>query len=75
MQAQHSQADSEEGVEDDEDEANEIPEYKSLIAIHAGKLKGSIKNLPTHDGKATRLSMSEETLELAAKKHGKELIK
>ncbi|XP_019178416.1 PREDICTED: phosphoinositide phospholipase C 2-like isoform X1 [Ipomoea nil] len=72
---QHSQADSEEeGVDDDEDGATEISEYKSLIAIHAGKLKGSIRNLPSHDGKVTRLSMSEETLELAAKKHGKELI-
>ncbi|PON62968.1 Phosphoinositide phospholipase C family [Parasponia andersonii] len=53
----------------DEDEENAVPEYKQLIAIHAGKPKGELKNwLADHDDssiKIRRLSLSEQELENA----------
>ncbi|CAH9094151.1 unnamed protein product [Cuscuta europaea] len=57
------------------DDEESTTEYKKLIAICASKLKGSMKNLPSHDHKVTRLSMSEETLKLSINSHGRELIR
>ncbi|XP_075497262.1 phosphoinositide phospholipase C 4-like [Primulina tabacum] len=43
------------------------PEYKRLIAIHAGKVKKGLKHaLRNGSGKVNRLSLSEQTLERAA---------
>ncbi|VFQ91358.1 unnamed protein product [Cuscuta campestris] len=73
--SQHLQAEEIlEGNADDEDGLERTPEYKNVIAIHASKLNGSKHNLPSHDHKVTRLSMSEETLKHVVNIHGRELI-
>lgn len=75
---------------DDEDQSDEeddsdgdlksqqlvAPQYKHLIAIHAGKPKGGISEaLKVDPDKVRRLSLSEEQLEKAAKTHGKEIVR
>ncbi|KAH9701718.1 phosphoinositide phospholipase C 4 [Citrus sinensis] len=66
----------------DENEAydNERPleaaDYKRLIAIHAGKPKGGLKDvLKVEPDKVRRLSLSEQTLEKAAESHGTDLVR
>ncbi|KAE9596042.1 putative phosphoinositide phospholipase C [Lupinus albus] len=50
--------------------------YKRLIAIHAGKPKGSLKEaLKVEDDKVRRLSLSEQSLEKAAESFGTHLIR
>lgn len=52
------------------------PEYKHLIAIHAGKPKGGIEEcLKVDPDKVRRLSLSEQQLEKAAETHGKEIVR
>ncbi|CAN1846370.1 Phosphoinositide phospholipase C 4 [Linum perenne] len=51
-------------------------DYKRLIAIHAGKPKGGMRQaLKVDQNKVRRLSLSEQKLEKAAENHGKELIR
>ncbi|XVF05321.1 hypothetical protein REPUB_Repub05bG0162300 [Reevesia pubescens] len=60
----------------DEDEEKVVAQYKQLIAIHAGKLKGGLENWLSDDPKKVRrLSLSEQELENAAKTHGTEIIR
>ncbi|GAY37855.1 hypothetical protein CUMW_032230 [Citrus unshiu] len=66
----------------DENEAydNEHPleaaDYKRLIAIHAGKPKGGLKDvLKVEPDKVRRLSLSEQTLEKAAESHVTDLVR
>ncbi|KAJ4725581.1 Phosphoinositide phospholipase C [Melia azedarach] len=66
----------------DENEAydNERPleaaDYKRLIAIHAGKPKGGLKDaLKVELDKVRRLSLSEQTLEKAAESHGTDVVR
>ncbi|KAK6935726.1 C2 domain [Dillenia turbinata] len=60
----------------EEDIQNAVPGYKSLIAIHAGKPKGQLANaLMAGLSKVTRLSLSEQELENAAKKHGTDIVR
>ncbi|KAK8517155.1 hypothetical protein V6N13_092441 [Hibiscus sabdariffa] len=80
---------NEAGYKDDEDEDDEedlddgdksqhalAPEYKRLIAIHAGKPKGGLEEcLRVDPDKVRRLSMSEQQLEKAAVTHGKEIVR
>ncbi|CAA2975287.1 phosphoinositide phospholipase C 2-like [Olea europaea subsp. europaea] len=52
------------------------PEYKRLIAIHAGKGKGSISDwLRVDPDKVRRLSLSEQELEKAVINHGKDIVR
>ncbi|XP_065868040.1 phosphoinositide phospholipase C 2-like [Euphorbia lathyris] len=52
------------------------PEYKLLIAIHAGKPKGGLDIcLKVDPQKVRRLSLSEAQLEDAAEDHGKEIVR
>ncbi|XVF84028.1 hypothetical protein PTKIN_Ptkin16aG0541800 [Pterospermum kingtungense] len=52
------------------------PEYKHLIAIHAGKPKGGLDEcLKVDPDKVRRLSLSEQQLEKAAETHGKQIIR
>ena len=52
------------------------PEYKRLIAIHAGKPKGGLKEaLAIDPNKVRRLSLSELELEKVADDYGKELVR
>ncbi|KAI8574019.1 hypothetical protein RHMOL_Rhmol01G0321300 [Rhododendron molle] len=74
------------GIEvDDEDESDEEEdpqdedvqaEYRSLIAIHAGKLKGGTVNWFVNDpAKVRRLSLSEQDLENAVKTHATDIVR
>ncbi|XP_022150956.1 phosphoinositide phospholipase C 2-like isoform X2 [Momordica charantia] len=67
----------EEEEEEDKDENNAVPEYRSLIAIHAGKMKSgsSLKALFNDIEKVSRLSLSEQELENAIRKHGRDIIR
>ncbi|KAL5102389.1 hypothetical protein RYX36_006716 [Vicia faba] len=61
---------------DDDYESNQESEYKRLIAIHAGKPKGSLKEaLKVEDDKVRRLSLSEQALEKASESLGTDLIR
>ncbi|KAG8390112.1 hypothetical protein BUALT_Bualt01G0049700 [Buddleja alternifolia] len=72
-----------EGDEDDEDEEedpkseqNAAPEYKRLIAIHAGKGKGGMQDwLRVDPDKVRRLSLSEQELEKAIDTYGKDIVR
>ncbi|CAN1811497.1 Phosphoinositide phospholipase C 2 [Linum perenne] len=71
--------------EDDEEDLDGVltksqksvePEYKSLIAIHAGKPKGGITEcLKVDPGKVRRLSLSEPQLEKAAETYGADIVR
>nr|GMC63872.1 phosphoinositide phospholipase C 2-like [Ipomoea batatas] len=74
--------DSDEEEEDDDDdddpksEQNAAPEYRNLIAIHAGKGKGGLSDwLRVETDKVRRLSLSEQELQKAVLTHGKEIIR
>ncbi|KAK9282589.1 hypothetical protein L1049_010806 [Liquidambar formosana] len=52
------------------------PEYKHLIAIHAGKPKGGLKEaLKVVTDKVKRLSLSEQALQKAAMSHGTDVVR
>lgn len=60
----------------DEDEEKAVPQYRQLIAIHAGKLKGGLENWLSDDPKKVRrLSLSEQKLQNAVKTHGTKIVR
>ncbi|XVF46748.1 hypothetical protein PTKIN_Ptkin03bG0053200 [Pterospermum kingtungense] len=60
----------------DEDEEKAVPQYRQLIAIHAGKLKGGLDNWLSDDPKKVRrLSLSELKLQNAVKTHGTQIVR
>lgn len=64
----------------DDDECDSIsreaPEYKRLIAIHAGKPRGGMKeSLKVEADKVRRLSVSEQALEKAAESYGTDIVR
>ncbi|KAH7864055.1 hypothetical protein Vadar_025182 [Vaccinium darrowii] len=66
--------------EDDEDESEEEEdiraEYRSLIAIHAGKLKGGMDNWFSDDtDRVRRVSLSEQELENAVRTHATDIVR
>ncbi|PNY14037.1 phosphoinositide phospholipase C 4-like protein, partial [Trifolium pratense] len=72
---QHNDDDDDES-NDDEYETNQESEYKRLIAIRAGKPKGSLKEaLKVEDDKVRRLSLSEQQIEKASESLGTDLIR
>ncbi|KAG9443436.1 hypothetical protein H6P81_014776 [Aristolochia fimbriata] len=79
---EHQESDNEDNQDkDDLDDGDqkrehEAPEYKRLIAIHAGHGKGTLtETLQVDLNKVRRLSMSEQELEKAAVTHGVELVR
>ncbi|XP_062172248.1 phosphoinositide phospholipase C 2-like isoform X2 [Alnus glutinosa] len=58
-----------------EDEENATPQYRSLIAIHAGKPKGALNIWETDPNKVRRLSLSEQELENAASTYGTDIVR
>ncbi|CAK9137005.1 unnamed protein product [Ilex paraguariensis] len=61
---------------EDEDVQDAAPEYRRLIAIHAGKLKTEIRgSLSTEPNKVGRLSLSEQELENAARTYGPHIVR
>lgn len=74
----HHQAEFEEEVDfhQDEDLQIDVPDYRQLISIHAGKLKGGLESWLRNDpDKVRRLSLSEQELENAARTHGTEIVR
>ncbi|GBG82993.1 hypothetical protein CBR_g36522 [Chara braunii] len=76
------ESDSDESAESDSETQLQMTlngdtmEYRSLILIHAGKPKSSLRQgLLIKEKKAKRLSLSEVQLERAAKKYPKELVR
>ncbi|GFP97644.1 phosphoinositide phospholipase c 2 [Phtheirospermum japonicum] len=77
------QAKTAEGGEEDEDseedpksQQNAAPEYRRLIAIHAGKGKGGMKDwLRVDPDKVRRLSLSEQELEKAIITYSKDIVR
>ncbi|PON37568.1 Phosphoinositide phospholipase C family [Parasponia andersonii] len=74
--------DEEESTDEGDDDADinsqqiEAPEYKRLIAIHAGKPKGGLDEcLKVDPNKVRRLSLSEQQLEKAVETHGKDIVR
>lgn len=52
------------------------PAYKRLIAIHAGKRKGGLKEqLKVESDKVSRLSLNEQALERATSYHGTDVVR
>ncbi|XP_019188595.1 PREDICTED: phosphoinositide phospholipase C 4-like isoform X2 [Ipomoea nil] len=65
-----------EDYEDDDDFDQKANAYKRLIAIHAGKPKGGMKEaLKIEPDKVRRLSLSEQALEKAAEVHGTDVVR
>ena len=54
---------------------SEVPEYASLITIHAGKPRGGLKEALEVGEKVRRLSLSEQKLEKAAEDHGADIVR
>ncbi|KAK3409793.1 hypothetical protein EUGRSUZ_J01884 [Eucalyptus grandis] len=81
MEKEYNSAQSEElsdkdSSNQDEEEKNVIPEYRHLIAIHAGKPKGRLVNsLRIDTSKVQRLSLSEQELEEISKENGQDLVR
>ncbi|XP_022742211.1 phosphoinositide phospholipase C 2-like isoform X2 [Durio zibethinus] len=70
------QEDEEDLDDGDKSQHTLVPEYKRLIAIHAGKPKGGLDEcLRVDPDKVRRLSMSEQELEKAAVTHGKQTVR
>ncbi|EXC01429.1 Phosphoinositide phospholipase C 2 [Morus notabilis] len=67
--------DREEDDDEDEDDEHDVPEYKQLIAIHAGKPKGEFQKWLADAVKVRRLSLSEQQLENAAKTNGTHMVR
>lgn len=64
--------------DDDVDKPNQkaSPEYKRLIAIHAGKSKGGLDDcLHVDSDKVRRISLSEQQIEKAIITHGKLIVR
>ncbi|KAK9059564.1 hypothetical protein SSX86_020268 [Deinandra increscens subsp. villosa] len=54
----------------------EVPEYRDLIAIHAVKHKGDVRDsLRVDPNKVKRLSLSEQELVEASKEHGQQIVR
>ncbi|KAL3611264.1 hypothetical protein D5086_002284 [Populus alba] len=61
---------------DGESQQPGVSAYKRLIAIHAGKPKGGLKEaLKVDPNKVRRLSLSEQALEKASENHGTDVIR
>lgn len=66
----------EEYEEDPKSQQNAAPEYKRLIAIHAGKGKGGMQDwLRVDPDKVRRLSLSENELRKAILTYGKDIVR
>ncbi|KAK4353832.1 hypothetical protein RND71_026026 [Anisodus tanguticus] len=83
LKARYSDKDDSDDTEADEDDEgdptsqqNTAPEYKRLIAVHAGRGKGGLSYwLRVDPDKVRRLSLSEQELQKAVPTHVKEIIR
>ncbi|XVF46747.1 hypothetical protein PTKIN_Ptkin03bG0053100 [Pterospermum kingtungense] len=68
--------DDRDAFEEPELRTSGAPDYKRLIAIHAGKPKGGLREaLKVELDKVRRLSLSEQALEKATKSHGTDVVR
>ncbi|XP_008805482.1 phosphoinositide phospholipase C 6-like [Phoenix dactylifera] len=78
-QEDRDEEDSDDDDDDDDDQSfqqNSAPEYKRLIAIHAGKPKGPLRDALKVDlDKVKRLSLSEQQFAKAAASHGTDIVR
>lgn len=66
----------EDSKNEEEDAQGEVPEYKDLIAIHAVKKTGDVREaLHVDSNKVKRLSLSEQELVEACKEHGQQIVR
>ncbi|XP_068339515.1 phosphoinositide phospholipase C 2-like isoform X1 [Pyrus communis] len=70
---QESEQDDEE--DEDKDEENAIPEYKQLIAIHAGKPKRGLDKWHIDPNKVRRLSLNEQQLKNETRTRGSDIVR
>ncbi|OWM68715.1 phosphoinositide phospholipase C 2-like isoform X2 [Punica granatum] len=76
MEETTQQEEAEEGEAEPNEDGVKAPEYKKLIAIHAGKPKGGVQSwLRTDLNKVRRLSLSEQELEAISRSHGTEIVR
>lgn len=74
--SQHNQEDENHDDSDNESRPPGSCTYNRLIAIHAGKPKGGLKEaLKVELNKVRRLSLSEQALEKAVSSHGTEVVR
>ena len=65
-----------EELEDCVKKTDSCPAYKNLIAIHAGKPKGGLKEaLKVEKDKVRRLSLAEQALERAVERHQQDIVR
>lgn len=66
----------EDSKNEEEDAQGEVPEYKDLIAIHAVKKTGDVREaLHVDSNKVKRLSLSEQELVEACIEHGQQIVR
>ena len=76
MEENIDEEDLDEGDPKSQQNADAAPEYKRLIAIPAGKVKGGLTEwLRVDPDKVRRLSLSEQELEKATLTHAKEIVR
>ncbi|GFS39260.1 phospholipase C 2 [Actinidia rufa] len=67
---------SDEGDDHQDEDIRAVPEYRRLIAIHSGKVKGGVENWFFDDAnKVKRLSLSEQKLENAAETYATNIVR
>lgn len=59
----------------DEEFDEDMIEYRNLIAIHAGKPKGSVEKWLASQDRVRRVSLSEQELENVAVSHGTDIVR
>ncbi|KAM2985586.1 hypothetical protein FF2_005965 [Malus domestica] len=71
----HKESEQDDEEDEDKDEENAIPEYKQLIAIHAGKPKRGLDKWHIDPNKVRRLSLSEQQLENETRTRGSDIVR
>ena len=72
---EQDEVDEGENLQEDDEEMT-VPEYMHLISIHAGKPKGTLQNwLSIDEKKVRRLSLGEQELENATRRHGTDIVR
>lgn len=74
--SENNQDNEETDASEPEVRLSRAPAYKHLIALHAGKPKGGLKEaLKVEPDKVRRLSLSEQALEKATMSHGTDVVR
>ncbi|XP_048420400.1 phosphoinositide phospholipase C 2-like isoform X2 [Pyrus x bretschneideri] len=71
----HKENEQDDEEDEDKDEENAIPEYKQLIAIHAGKPKRGLDKWHIDPNKVRRLSLNEQQLKNETRTRGSDIVR